>query len=51
MSREDEEKEIEEKARDLLNIFNLDRYRDLMCKNLPYGDQRRLEIVRALQYE
>jgi branched-chain amino acid transport system ATP-binding protein len=43
-----EEKEIEEKARDLLNIFNLDRYRDVMCKSLPYGDQRRLEIVRAL---
>lgn len=43
-----EEKEIEERARDLLNIFNLDRYRDVMCKSLPYGDQRRLEIVRAL---
>jgi branched-chain amino acid transport system ATP-binding protein len=43
-----EEKEIEKRARDLLNIFNLDRYRDVMCKSLPYGDQRRLEIVRAL---
>jgi len=43
-----EEREIEDKARDLLNIFNLDRYRDVMCKGLPYGDQRRLEIVRAL---
>jgi branched-chain amino acid transport system ATP-binding protein len=45
---QNEEKEIEKKARDLLNIFNLDRYRDVMCKSLPYGDQRRLEIVRAL---
>jgi branched-chain amino acid transport system ATP-binding protein len=45
---QNEEREIEEKARDLLNIFNLDRYRDVMCKSLPYGDQRRLEIVRAL---
>jgi branched-chain amino acid transport system ATP-binding protein len=31
-----------------LKIFNLDRFQDVMCKNLPYGDQRRLEIVRAL---
>jgi branched-chain amino acid transport system ATP-binding protein len=43
-----EEARIETKALDLLNIFNLDRYRDVMCKSLPYGDQRRLEIVRAL---
>jgi branched-chain amino acid transport system ATP-binding protein len=43
-----EEREIEGKARDLLNIFNLDRFRDAMCTSLPYGDQRRLEIVRAL---
>jgi len=28
--------------------FNLDRLREVMCKSLPYGDQRRLEIVRAL---
>lgn len=43
-----EENEIEQKARDLLNIFNLDRYRDVIGKSLPFGDQRRLEIVRAL---
>ncbi|MBV8900362.1 MAG: ABC transporter ATP-binding protein [Verrucomicrobia bacterium] len=43
-----EEAQIETKALDLLKIFNLDRHRDVMCKSLPYGDQRRLEIVRAL---
>jgi branched-chain amino acid transport system ATP-binding protein len=43
-----EEHEIEERTLELLKIFGLDRHRDVMCKNLPYGDQRRLEIVRAL---
>jgi branched-chain amino acid transport system ATP-binding protein len=43
-----EEAQIEAKAIDLLKIFDLDRYRDVMCKSLPYGDQRRLEIIRAL---
>jgi branched-chain amino acid transport system ATP-binding protein len=35
-------------AMDLLKIFNLDQFHDSMAKSLPYGDQRRLEIVRAL---
>ena len=43
-----EEREIEKRTLELLNIFNLDRRREAMCKSLPYGDQRRLEIVRAL---
>jgi branched-chain amino acid transport system ATP-binding protein len=43
-----EEEGIEERTIDLLKIFNLDPLRDVMCKSLPYGDQRRLEIVRAL---
>jgi branched-chain amino acid transport system ATP-binding protein len=43
-----EECEIENRTLELLKIFNLDRHRDVMCKSLPYGDQRRLEIVRAL---
>jgi branched-chain amino acid transport system ATP-binding protein len=43
-----EEAEIEKRTLELLKIFNLDRLRDVMCKSLPYGDQRRLEIVRAL---
>jgi branched-chain amino acid transport system ATP-binding protein len=43
-----EEAEIRKRAFEILKIFNLDRHSHLMCKNLPYGDQRRLEIVRAL---
>jgi branched-chain amino acid transport system ATP-binding protein len=43
-----EEKEIEKQAMELLEIFNLGKFRDYNAKNLPYGDQRRLEIVRAL---
>lgn len=42
------EKEIEEKALELLAIFDLEENRDNLAKNLPYGKQRRLEIVRAL---
>ena len=33
---------------ELLDIFDLGRFRDASCKSLSYGDQRRLEIVRAL---
>ncbi|MBA4148916.1 MAG: ABC transporter ATP-binding protein [Verrucomicrobia bacterium] len=43
-----EEKEIEQQIMDLLDIFNLGKFRDVPAKSLPYGDQRRLEIVRAL---
>jgi branched-chain amino acid transport system ATP-binding protein len=44
----EEEQRIDDDTMELLKIFNLDRFRDTMCKSLPYGDQRRLEIVRAL---
>jgi branched-chain amino acid transport system ATP-binding protein len=43
-----EERELKERTKDLLDIFNLYRLRDEDAKSLPYGDQRRLEIVRAL---
>ncbi|MHA3773859.1 ABC transporter ATP-binding protein [Verrucomicrobiota bacterium sgz303538] len=43
-----EEQEIERGAMELLEIFGLDSERDTPCRSLPYGDQRRLEIVRAL---
>jgi branched-chain amino acid transport system ATP-binding protein len=33
---------------ELLEIFHLEKFRDESAKNLSYGDQRRLEIVRAL---
>ena len=43
-----EEAENIERARELLSRFNLARVENEQAKNLPYGDQRRLEIVRAL---
>ncbi len=42
------EAEIEREARELLEIFKLDNYADEVPKNLPYGLQRKVEIVRAL---
>lgn len=43
-----EEDEIEQKALTLLDIFQLAHRRDEIARNLPYGEQRRLEIARAL---
>jgi branched-chain amino acid transport system ATP-binding protein len=43
-----EENEVANEVAELLGIFNLERFRDMICVNLSYGDQRRLEIVRAL---
>jgi branched-chain amino acid transport system ATP-binding protein len=43
-----EEKEATEEARRLIKFVNLTGKGDLLAKNLPYGDQRRLEIGRAL---
>ena len=43
-----EEDEMAEKAERLLKIFNLDHKKDEIAKNLPYGEQRRLEIARAM---
>jgi len=43
-----EEKALVEKAERLLSIMGLTERRDLVANNLPYGMQRRLEIVRAL---
>jgi branched-chain amino acid transport system ATP-binding protein len=42
------EQAIEEQVLELLEIFNLVRVREEEATSLPYGDQRRLEIVRAL---
>jgi branched-chain amino acid transport system ATP-binding protein len=44
----EEEKEASEEARSLLKLVNLSGKGDFLAKNLPYGDQRRLEIGRAL---
>ena len=43
-----EEKAIEEKARTILDIFKLQNRAFETARCLPYGEQRRLEIVRAL---
>jgi branched-chain amino acid transport system ATP-binding protein len=43
-----EEREIEEKVMELLEIFQLTKVAQYPATSLPYGDQRRLEIVRAL---
>jgi branched-chain amino acid transport system ATP-binding protein len=42
------EEELLEKSKLLLEIFELSDKAHLLAKNLPYGDQRRLEIARAL---
>jgi branched-chain amino acid transport system ATP-binding protein len=42
------EKEIRGRVMDLLEVFSLQGYWDEQAKSLPYGGQRRLEIVRAL---
>ncbi len=43
-----EEKEIDKKARELLEIVHLGDKAEAVAENLPYGQQRRLEIARAL---
>ena len=42
------EEKTERHVMELLGIFHLEKFRDEPAKSLPYGDQRRLEIVRAL---
>jgi branched-chain amino acid transport system ATP-binding protein len=44
----DGENEIADEVMALLDIFQLGKFRDALAKGLSYGDQRRLEIVRAL---
>ncbi len=44
----EEERGIDRQVMELLEIFDLGRFRDVPCRSLSYGDQRRLEIVRAL---
>ena len=43
-----EEQEIAGQVMELLEIFHLGKFRDTRANNLSYGNQRRLEIVRAL---
>jgi branched-chain amino acid transport system ATP-binding protein len=39
---------IRRRAIDLLRIFKMDMQADVLARNLPYGNQRRLEIARAM---
>mgnify|MGYP000106920252 FL=1 len=43
-----EEKEIRKKSMNLLKIFHLDKFANQAAGNLPYGEQRKLEIARAM---
>ena len=43
-----EERAITERARELLDYVGIARYADFKARTLSYGDQRRLEIARAL---
>lgn len=45
------EKEMNERAMELLKVFELDGEADYLASNLPYGKQRKLEIARALATE
>ncbi|HYA93752.1 MAG TPA: ABC transporter ATP-binding protein [Thermodesulfobacteriota bacterium] len=47
-STQQEEEEAAEEARRILKFVNLTGKGDFLAKNLPYGDQRRLEMARAL---
>jgi len=42
------ENELTERAQDFLAIFKLENIQNEIAKNLPYGEQRRVEIARAL---
>ncbi len=42
------EKEMDDLAMEILEVFSLGEKRDILSGNLPYGDQRKLEIARAL---
>jgi branched-chain amino acid transport system ATP-binding protein len=42
------ESELTERAQDFLGIFKLEGIQNELAKNLPYGEQRRVEIARAL---
>ena len=42
------EKEMDKKAIELLEVFDLADEKDYLASNLPYGKQRKLEIARAL---
>ena len=42
------EREMNEKAMEFLKVFGLEEFADYKAENLPYGQQRKLEIARAM---
>ena len=42
------EAELDDRAVELLQLFGIVQHRDRLARHLPYGDQRRLEIARAV---
>ncbi|RLC80252.1 MAG: high-affinity branched-chain amino acid ABC transporter ATP-binding protein LivG [Chloroflexi bacterium] len=48
---QEEEEEIEEKARELLRMMGIEQYADYVVTGLPYGIQRKVEMARALATE
>ena len=45
------EREMDEKAMEILKVFDLDGEFNYQASNLPYGKQRKLEIARAIATE
>ncbi len=45
------EKEMNQRAMEILKVFDLDGEADILASNLPYGKQRKLEIARAIATE
>ena len=43
-----QEAELRKKTEELLRIMDIWKYRDMIAANLPYGQQRKLEIARAI---
>ena len=44
----DDEKTMKDRTQELLSLFKIEGKKNELAKNLPYGEQRKLEIVRAL---
>jgi branched-chain amino acid transport system ATP-binding protein len=42
------EQELTDRSIELLRLFGIEQHRDRLARHLPYGDQRRLEIARAV---
>jgi branched-chain amino acid transport system ATP-binding protein len=42
------ERQLTERSIELLQLFGIEQHRDRLARHLPYGDQRRLEIARAV---